>query len=340
MKTKKSYILNIVLILVISGISLYLSIGSEVSTVFKTITTAHPFWLFILCFIMFMYYVFDGLATMIFARFYKKDFTLKEGFVNGLVGTLFSGLTPSSSGGQFAQVFVFNNQGISPAISTSILLMCFISYQIVIMGFTAVIMIVDSSYFLDKGVGVSSMAAVGFLINAVVTLLLFAGAKSKKFQNFIVDKVVYLLSKTPLINDYESTCFRIQNYFSEFREQMNVLQKNKKALLQTVLCNVVKLSIIYSTPFFSCLALGIKVPVTLFVQFLGLASIINLINTFLPIPGASGGSEGCYMILFGFLGRANASSSMFLWRFFSFYFGLILGMITFIVAKDTKRKDD
>ena len=280
MKTKKSYILNIALIFVISGISLYLSVGSEVSTVFTTITTAHPFWLFILCFIMFMYYVFDGLATMIFARLYKKDFTLKEGFVNGLVGTLFSGLTPSSSGGQFAQVFVFNNQGISPAISTSILLMCFISYQIVIMGFTAVIMIVDSAYFLDKGVGVSSMAAVGFLINAVVTLLLFAGAKSKKFQNFIIDKVVYLLSKTPLIKDYESTCFRIQNYFGEFREQMKVLQKNKKALLQTVLCNIVKLTIIYSTPFFSCLALGIKVSVTLFVQFLGLASIINLINTF------------------------------------------------------------
>ena len=43
MKTKKSYILNIALILVISGISLYLSVGSEVSTVFKTITTAHPF---------------------------------------------------------------------------------------------------------------------------------------------------------------------------------------------------------------------------------------------------------------------------------------------------------
>ena len=336
MKTKKSYILNIALIFVISGISLYLSVGSEVSTVFTTITTAHPFWLFILCFIMFMYYVFDGLATMIFARLYKKDFTLKEGFVNGQIGRA----SCRERGGQFAQVFVFNNQGISPAISTSILLMCFISYQIVIMGFTAVIMIVDSAYFLDKGVGVSSMAAVGFLINAVVTLLLFAGAKSKKFQNFIIDKVVYLLSKTPLIKDYESTCFRIQNYFGEFREQMKVLQKNKKALLQTVLCNIVKLTIIYSTPFFSCLALGIKVSVTLFVQFLGLASIINLINTFLPIPGASGGSEGCYMILFGFLGRANASSSMFLWRFFSFYFGLILGMITFIVAKDTKRKDD
>ena len=35
MKTKKSYILNIALILVISGISLYLSVGSEVSTVLK-----------------------------------------------------------------------------------------------------------------------------------------------------------------------------------------------------------------------------------------------------------------------------------------------------------------
>lgn len=340
MKTKRSYILNIALIIAISGISLYLSVGSEVSTVFKTISGAHPFWLFVLGAIMVLYYVFDGIATMIFSRFYKKDYTLKEGFVNGLVGTLFSGLTPSSSGGQFAQVFVFNNQGISPAISSSILLMCFISYQIVIMGFTAVIMLVDSSYFLDKGVGVSSMAALGFLINAVVTILLFAGAKSRKFQDFIIDKVVYLLSKTPIVKDYESTCFKIQTYFGEFREQMNVLQKNKKALFQTVLCNIVKLTIMYSTPFFACLALGIKAPISLFVQFLGLASIINLINTFLPIPGASGGSEGCYMILFGFLGRANASSSMFVWRFFSFYFGLILGMIVFIVAKDTKRKDD
>lgn len=340
MKTKKSYILNIALILVISGISLYLSVGSEVSTVLKTISDAHPFWLLILCLIMVLYYVFDGIATMIFSRFYKKDYTFKEGFVNGLVGTLFSGLTPSSSGGQFAQVFVFNNQGISPAISSSILLMCFISYQIVIIGFTAVVMLIDSSYFLNKGVGVSSMAALGFLINVSVTVLLFAGAKSKKFQEFIIDKVVYLLSKTPIVKDYESTCFKIQNYFSEFREQMTILQKNKKALLQTVLCNIIKLTIIYSTPFFACQALEIKAPPSLFIQFLGLASIINLINTFLPIPGASGGSEGCYMILFGFLGRANASSSMFLWRFFSFYFGLILGMVTFIVAKDTKRKDD
>ena len=75
-----------------------------------------------------------------------------------------------------------------------------------------------------------------------------------------------------------------------------------------------------------------------FFTFLGLASIINLINTFLPIPGASGGSEGCYMILFGFLGQVNASSSMFIWRFFSFYFGMIIGMANFMIAKDTKRK--
>lgn len=338
MQGKKSYLINIAIILLVGGISLYLSVGKELGPVLHTVLSANPLWMIILFALMIGYYLIDGLALWYFGAYYKKDYTYKQSFINAIIGTLFNGITPSSSGGQFAQVYVFNNQGIPPAIATGILLMSFISYQLVLIGFTAIIMILQSGYFLHEGATVTSMALIGFLINFIITAFLFFGAKSHKFQSFVINVIIKGLYKMHIIKDFEATSFKASHYFHDFRKQMKLLQSNKDLLKKASLCNVGKLLIMYSTPFFACMALHIPVSPMQFLTFLGLTSIINLINTFLPIPGASGGSEGCYMILFGFLGRINASSSMFLWRFFSFYLGVILGAIVFATAKDVQRK--
>ena len=129
--------------LVIGYISLRLSVGGEVKSVLHTLTSASPIWLAVLITIMLGYYLVDGLALWLLAHNYKKDFTFKQAFINALTGTLFNGLTPSSSGGQFAQVFVFNNQGIPPTIASGILMMCFISYQIALMAISAILMLVN-----------------------------------------------------------------------------------------------------------------------------------------------------------------------------------------------------
>ena len=64
--------------------------------------------------------------------------------------------------------------------------------------------------------------------------------------------------------------------------------------------------------------------------------VFLIINAFLPIPGASGCSEACYMLFFGFLGTVGVSSSMALWRFVSYYIGLILGALVFSFDKEIK----
>ena len=89
-------------------------------------------------------------------------------------------------------------------------------------------------------------------------------------------------------------------------------------------------------PFFAALAL--KVPLTAgnYPKFLSLAAAISLFNTFMPIPGASGGSEASFVLLFGFLGQATASSAMLIWRMLTFYFGLLLSILIVAFAKDTK----
>ena len=318
MKGKKSYIIDIAVMLVIGYISLRLSVGGEVKSVLHTLTSASPIWLVVLIGIMVGYYLVDGLALWLLAHNYKKDFTFKQAFINAF--------------------FVFNNQGIPPTIASGILMMCFISYQIALMAISAILMLGNLPYYISEGAAVTGMATTGFLINVSVTAAFILGGLSKSFQNFIIHTVINFLAKIHIVKNYEATSAKIENYFSEFRHEMVVLLKNQKVFWQVNACNFLKLFLIYATPFYACLALHIHVAPSQFFTFLGLASIINLINTFLPIPGASGGSEGCYMILFGFLGQVNASSSMFIWRFFSFYFGMIIGMANFMIAKDTKRK--
>ena len=333
MKNKK-YFFNIALILLIGGVSIYLSIGKQFDQVLNAFAHAKVFWIVVMAVVMFSYYLFDALSLLYFGKAYKKDYTFKQSFVNAISGTFFNGITPFASGGQFAQIYIFNKQGITPTNSSSILLMCFICYQSILVLYTGVVVLFKYNYFITEQAGVFSLAILGFLINFAVIIGLFGGAKSKRLQHFVTHSVLKLLSKIHIVKDYEATCSKIEQYLSDFREQLTFLQKNKPVLVKSCLCNFVKLTIIYSMPFFAAKALNLNVAWSDFFDFLGLCSFIYLINAFLPIPGASGGSEGVYVLLFSFLGTVGTSSSLFLWRFMSYYMGLIIGCLVFSLNRE------
>lgn len=333
MKNKK-YIFNIALILIIGGASIYFSIGNQYKEVINAFIQAKFVWVILMAIVMFSYYLFDALSLLYFGRAYKKNFTFKQSFVNAISGTFFNGITPFASGGQFAQVYIFNKQGIPPTHAASILLMCFICYQIVLVLYTGIVMIFKYSYLVNNDGGIINLAFLGFVINFIAILALFLLAKSQKLQNFLTHTIIKFLSKIRIVKDYEMTCQTINLYLTDFRNQLIFLEKNREVLIKSIVCNMIKLTIIYSMPFFAAKALNIHVSILDLFNFIGLCSFIYLINAFLPIPGASGGCEGVYMILFSFLGPVQASSSMFLWRFMSYYLGLIIGGLVFSLSRE------
>lgn len=245
----KKYFFNIALILIIGGVSIYLSIGKQFDQVIHAFEEARISWIAVMGIVMFSYYLFDALSLWYFGLAYKKDYSFKQSFINAISGTFFNGITPFASGGQFAQVYIFNKQGIPPTNSASILLMCFICYQSVLVLYTGIVLLFKYQYFVEDQPAVFSLAILGFLINFVVILGLFGGAKSKKLQNFLTHNVLRFLSKIHIVKDYESTCVKIEQYLADFREQLNFLQRNKPVLVKSCLCNFMKLTIIYSMPF-------------------------------------------------------------------------------------------
>ena len=62
-------------------------------------------------------------------------------------------------------------------------------------------------------------------------------------------------------------------------------------------------------------------------------------GAFVPIPGASGGIEYGYMKLFvNFLSKTKTSATLVIWRFITYYFEMILGMIVFNMDERKKHK--
>ncbi len=330
------YFIAIVIIIGLGALSLYISVGDEVSDVIDALLAVKPGYLVVMLLLMIGYYIVDGRIMQVIARQYKEDYSLKQGFINNMVGILFSDLTPSATGGQFAQVYVFRHQGISGTCASGVLIMALISYQIVIVAYAAICMIAQSGLIFSGGVGTWIIATVGFAVNIGVTAVLFFGSVSKRLQNFLINTCIGGLAKLRIVKDYEKTSREIRGVFKNFRKESKALFSNKRLFFETLFLNALKLTMLYSIPFFAFLSVGAKIDISLFFGLLALASCVTMFNTFMPIPGASGGSEGSYMLLFAFLGRSLASSSMLVWRLVTFYVGLVIGAVILLVSKDVR----
>lgn len=146
-KNIKKYILNVAIILLVGGLSIYFSIGNQLEGTIESLSHCHLGWLLVVVILMLIFYLINAMNLTLFARVYKENYSLKQGIVNAMAGIFFNGITPMASGGQFYQIYAFNKQGIKATYSSSILLMIFIVYQSVLVLYTSIIMLLKFAYF-------------------------------------------------------------------------------------------------------------------------------------------------------------------------------------------------
>lgn len=334
-KSVGKYILNFLLILVIGCFIMYLTVGKEIGSVFEAVKTAKIQILGIMAAIMLVYYFIDAFILYLICKARGYKLHLRQTFVTNMTGVLFSDLTPSATGGQFAQVYVFHNQGIHAGQASGILAIVFITYQIVIITYATIAMLVNAPAIFQNSQSIV-IGAVGFAVNVIITGGIFLATRSAKVHDFLIVKVIGFLAKIKIVKNYEKTAGEISESFSEFRDESAELFAKRKLFVQVCLCHAVKLTFFYTLPFFAAMSLGVPVTVSDLPKFISLAAAISLFNTFMPLPGASGGSEASFVMLFGFLGKTIASTAMLIWRVFSFYFGLILSLGVVAASRETK----
>jgi uncharacterized protein (TIRG00374 family) len=125
-----------------------------------------------------------------------------------------------------------------------------------------------------------------------------------------------------------------------FTVEIKTLSKDKKLILQCLLINFVRLSLYFSLPFVITEGLGLDLPAGDLIDSMALASFVTMANCFVPLPGASGGTEVFFTQLFQNMLGALTGAVLLLWRVSSYYIPMITGAVWFVIFKSITSREE
>ena len=262
-------------------------------------------------------------------RKFHKQYSMKKAFKLTLTTQFLNGVTPFSTGGQPFQIYILKKDGIRLGDGANIIMQNFIVYQIalVLLGIIAITYNFIFHVFPESGL-LRDLTTIGFLINTLVTVGLFVIAFAKKFNQFIIKKLVSLLYKLHIVKNKETTMDKMSDSIENFHDGAKLLMSDQKSFVYNIFLNFLSLICLYLVPLTIAYSMGV------FDSFTGIESIVSsayvmLIGAFVPIPGGTGGLEYSYMAFYGnFLKGSILNASMIMWRFLTYYLGMIIGAIT------------
>jgi conserved hypothetical protein len=333
MKKQQSKI-NILILIGITCLVLYFSLKDDFSNIIDQIVSINIWWLLLAFIMVISYWLLRSKAINVFTRKFQKNTKYSSSLQLMIRTQFFNAVTPFATGGQPYQVYHLVKDGISVSTSTSIIIQNFIVYQIaiVLLGGTAIIANQAFSLF-AKSVLLGRLVTLGFIINTSVIIVLFLVAFNKKWNKKLVKFGINILSKFKLVKDKEKKQANWDEYINNFHGSAQVLLENKWDFIKTIIYNILALSMLYSIPLVLLYATG---DFTSFNLMLAIAtsSYVMLIGSFVPIPGGSGGLEYGFISFYGnFITGSKLTAIMLLWRFVTYYFGMIVGAIALNMKK-------
>ncbi|MEY8308047.1 lysylphosphatidylglycerol synthase transmembrane domain-containing protein [Erysipelotrichaceae bacterium 51-3] len=331
--SNKKYFWNVVLIVTVTVIAMYFALRDNFGAIMHAISQMNFFSLLVILAWGLAINVVIGAGYTLLGKRYQKQYSLKDGITVAFVGTFFAGITPSSTGGQFGQAYVLKKQGIDMSDGISLLWADFIIYQTTMMLYVTLLFILRFTHY----VNVSAwfwIVFVGYLINVVVILALYTIALFPKFYIKLAGWAVKFLGRLHILKDPERQKHTWVAQVTSFTAESKKLSTDKKMILQLVLLNFVRLTLYFALPFAVSLALGIKLKFVQLVDTLALSSFVTMANCFVPLPGATGGTEVFFTMLFqNMLGRLTGAVLL-LWRFSSYYLPVLVGALVFLLFKN------
>ena len=295
-------------------------------------------WFLLLGFIfIFLYWMLRSFAMYKISKKVNKDIKFRSIFKLMLRTQFFNAVTPFATGGQPYQLYYLNKCGIDYATSTSVVLQNFIVYQIalVFLGIVAFISnkifnIFNDIYILQK------LVALGFLINTFVIIIMFVLSFDKKLNKKIINFGIKILTKLNIVKDKNKKIKEWDKNINEFHKGASKLLEDKKNFINTISLNLLALICLYLTPVIVLYSMGDFDSVSICAGIISSAYVM-LIGSFVPIPGGSGGLEYGFITFYGnFISGNILTATMLVWRFITYYFGMIIGAIALNI-KDVKK---
>ncbi|MEG0249461.1 MAG: lysylphosphatidylglycerol synthase transmembrane domain-containing protein [Peptostreptococcus sp.] len=331
LQNKKSQLLGLgFMVILMVGAIIYVLKDESIDSVMAAIHTVKPIYILVGITLMLGYVICEGLNVWITMKALNKKTSLKDCIEYGFVGFYFSSITPSSSGGQPAQVYFMNRKGISITSSSLGLMIILFAHQLVIMAYGLVALFVKPEFMVSHKAGFHILLAYGLISNAIILFgilfLIFSPKTIFKILN-IAGKLLY---KMRLIKNKDKLREKISSSVEEYERGAIYMKKHPKVLFYVILVTIIQVTMLFAIPYVIYIGFGLS-KFSIWDLILTQA-ILNIAVSSLPLPGAVGASESVFVDMFRNFFGSLVVPGMLLTRIANFYVVLIISGIVSLIS--------
>ncbi len=264
-----------------------------------------------------VFHLAEGMNLRILLRAFGYPVTFWQGMKYAYIGFFFSSITPSSTGGQPAQLYAMKKDGIEIAHGTLALIGELASFQIAVffMELMAIAALIRGK--VTPSAELLVLAVLGFLLNILFITGLLSVMFSRRLKKKILGFLYGGIDRFPVKNK-DKWKERLDGAFHDFQTCADLIRQKPRMMGRVFLVSVCQVVCWFSIPYMVCLAMGENA--ARYPQMFLLQTVLFMTTALLPFPGAAGISEYAFMKLFsGVFMRNPIAAATLVNRGISFY---------------------
>ncbi len=330
---------SIALVFLIAIIIFSIVLGADgPEKIVNSLLSASPIWLLASILIFALAWIAEGAVLhLLIKHTINPKQLIKDSLNLAVIGKLFDNLTPMSTGGQPIQIWKMHKQGIPISKATSVLIFKFVIYQFSIIAIYLLVILFNLKQLQQGYIGKNFVIAIGFLVNLVVVFALAGAVFLPKALKKQIIKLINFLHRFKIVQHPKKTIKKTLTEIDDFYKSYKQINRNKPLVIKIIILTVIQICLIHTVSFAVFTSLGGTL--NKFLASFSANNYVYLLSSFIPLPGASLGSEGSFILFFSNIYPKNAVTlAMIIWRFITYYLPILIGFLFVIDYKHIKVK--
>jgi hypothetical protein len=317
--------------LIICGIAFlvmmfYLLFVDKLENVLNALRNINPLYLILCILFMIGYWLCEAGTVQVMLKALHPKIRFWHTWLDTIIGQYFNCITPCASGGQPMQAYYLVKFGVPLGSALTGLLSRFIVYQFVLTMYSIFALVAGFNSFGDdlSQKGLMPFVFIGFIVNTAVIVFLIAVALWKTGTLKAANWVISLLAKMKILKKPLKQRLYITREVNKFHKNFGFLKKNAAVIIKSIVLTTIQLTLYLSISYVLYRGFGFS-EVSL-LQIISYQAFVLMISSFIPLPGAMGAAELGYAGFFGDIFGDYTGVSTMLWRIFTFYLPILVGM--------------
>ena len=336
----KNKMFNIFVVILSAGIFIsFLIYTKGINHLIDEVKTLNKYWLLAAVALMLIFLVFETLIIYVITKaFCKKEKLLAKSFRYEMIGQFFSAITPFASGSHPAQLYAMMEDDIPAGIGGSILMIKFITHQTVILLYLVIALIFKFNYFNERINYFFYLCIFGVVTHFAVILLAIMFCINKNITKKILNFGIKMLGKIRLVKNPEAAYEKVELELENFHKNAVLIKEHMRMWVDATVLTLLQWLVFFAIPY--CLYRSFDFNsvdiVTMIVAQIFLVNFMSII----PLPGAEGGAEGGFYIIYGLFFRSDTViTAILIWRIITYYFAIAVSSIFMLILphKDLRK---